>query len=62
MIFLGIAADLYNNIYGGDATDVYAHAPAPNDTFLAVDDAYMDWFKRRFPGNVNTTLSTTVNP
>ena len=41
-IFLGIAADLGNNIYSGDATDAYTHDPAPNYTYLTVDDAYMD--------------------
>ena len=49
-IFLGIAADLGNTIYGGDATDAYAHAPSPNDTFLTVDDAYLEWFRKKFPG------------
>ena len=47
-IFLGIAADLNLTIYGGDATDAYAHSPAPNDTYLAIDDAYADWYKDRF--------------
>ena len=50
-IFFGIAADLGNTIYGDDATNAYAHAPALNDTFLtAVDNVYMDWFKMRFSG------------
>ena len=47
-IFLGIAADLGLTVYGGDATDVYAHSPAPNDTYLAIDDAYADLYKDRF--------------
>ena len=51
-IFLGIAADLGNTIYGGDATDAYAHAPSPNDTYLTVDDAYMESYKKRFPENL----------
>ena len=51
-VFLGIATDLYNTIYGGDATNDYANAPAPNDTFLNVDNAYMNWFKMRFPGRL----------
>ena len=49
-IFPGIAADLGNTIYGGDATDAYAHAPSHNDTFLTVNDAYLECFKKRFPG------------
>ena len=41
-VFLGIAADLGLTIFGGDATDAYAHSPAPNDTYLAIDDVYAD--------------------
>ena len=32
-------------LYGGDATDAYAHSPAPNNTYLSVDDAYAEWYK-----------------
>ena len=42
-VFLGIAADLDLTVYGDDATDAYAHSPAPNDTYVAIDDAYADW-------------------
>ena len=42
-LFLGMCADLGLVIYGGDATDAYAHSPAPNDTYLTIDDAYADW-------------------
>ena len=47
-IFLGIAADLGLTVYGGDATDAYAHSPAPNSTYLAINDFYADWYKDRF--------------
>ena len=30
--------------------DTYAHAPSPNDIFFTVDDAYLEWFKKKFPG------------
>ena len=30
--------------------DAYAHAPSPSYTFLTVDDAYMEWLKKKFPG------------
>ena len=50
IVFLGIAADLGNTIYGGDAMDAYAHAPSPSNTFLTVDNVYMEWFKKKFPG------------
>ena len=39
-LFLGMCADLGMIIYGGDATDAYAHSPAPNNTYLSVNDAY----------------------
>ena len=47
-LFLGMCADLGLIIYGGDATDAYAHSPAPNDTYLAVDEAYSDWYKQKY--------------
>ena len=49
-VFLGIAADLGNIIYDGDATDAYDHAPSPNETYLTVNNTYMEWFKKRYPG------------
>ena len=49
-VFLGIAADLGNTIYGGDATDVYVYAPSSSDIFLTINNAYMEWFKKKFPG------------
>ena len=52
-VFLGIAADLGLTVYGGDATDAYAHFPAPRDTYLAIDDAYGDWYKDKFGKEVN---------
>ena len=44
-LFLGICAQSGLTIYGGDATDAYAHSPAPNDTYLALNDAYSEWYK-----------------
>ena len=41
-LFLGIAADIGLTIFGGDATDAYAHSSALNETYLAIDDAYSD--------------------
>ena len=52
-VFLGIAADLYLTVYGSNATDAYAHSPAPSDTYLAIDDAYADWYKDIFGKEVN---------
>ena len=42
---MGICADLGLTVFGGDATDAYTRYPAPNNTYLAVDDAYAEWYK-----------------
>ena len=41
-MFLEICADLSLTVFSGDATDTYAHSPAPNDTYLEVDDVYAE--------------------
>ena len=46
-LFLGICANTGLIIYSGDATDAYAHSPAPNNTYLQVDDAYTEWYKTK---------------
>ena len=44
-LFLGISAALNLTIYGGDATDAYAHALASDiPTYLQVDEAYEEWW------------------
>ena len=52
-IFLGIATDLSLTVYGGDTTNAYAHSLAPSDTYLAIDDAYADWYKDKFGEEIN---------
>ena len=52
-VFLGIEADLGLTVFDGDATDAYAHSPAPSDTYLAIDDAYADWDKDTFGKEIN---------
>ena len=44
-LFLGMYAQSGLKLYGGDATDAYVHSPAPNNTYLSVDDAYAEWYK-----------------
>lgn len=44
-LFLALSASLNYQIYGGDAQDAFAHSPAPTvPTFVAIDDAYSDWY------------------
>ena len=50
-LFLGMCANLGLLIYGGDATDAYAHSPAPNDTYLTIDDAYANWYYNKYKSN-----------
>ena len=47
-MFMGIAVNDGLAVYGGDTTDAYTHSCAPNDTFLAVDDAYNEWYKDNY--------------
>ena len=44
-LFLGLSASLNYLIFGGDAQDAFAHSPGPTvQTFVAIDDAYSDWY------------------
>ena len=52
-IFLRIAADLGLTVFCGNATDAYTHSLAPSDNYLAIDDAYADWYKDKFGEEVN---------
>ena len=45
---------------GGDATDAYAHSPAPSDTYLAIDDVYADWYKDIFGKKINRRYISPV--
>ena len=41
-------------MYGGDARDAYAHAPAPEMmTQLTIDDAYYEWYKENIGKSLN---------
>ena len=47
-LFIGLAAQIGLCMYGGDARDAYAHAPAPETmTHLTIDDAYFEWYKEK---------------
>ena len=52
-LFLGIAADLGLTIFGGDATDAYAHLPTPSETYLVINDDYPDQYKDKFGKEIN---------
>ena len=60
-VFLGIAANLGLTIFGSDATDAYADSSAPNDTYLAIDDTYADWYKDTTGRDINCHLVLPVH-
>ena len=47
---MGLCADmgLTITIYGGDATDAYAHSPAPSHTYLAINNTYAEWYFKKY--------------
>ena len=48
-LFLALCAKHGLSIYGADVTDAYAHSPAPDTaTYLTIDDAYSEWYLKRF--------------
>ena len=49
-MFLVISALKNYCIYGGDATDAYAHSPADfaRPTFVSIDDQYFDWYEKKY--------------
>ena len=42
MILMRIVAEQGLTLFGDDATNVYAHSPAPNETYHTIDDGYAD--------------------
>ena len=45
-LFLALCAIHGFKIYGADVRDAFAHALADTTTYLAIDDAYIDWSKK----------------
>ena len=60
-LFMGLCADMGLTIYGGNATDAYAHSPAPNDTYLAIDDAYADWYYKKKGEHISKQMVLPVH-
>ena len=52
-LFLGICAHQNLAIYGADAQDAYAHEEADGNTYLAIDDAYADWYYNKYGKSVD---------
>ena len=48
-LFFALSALKGYRVYGGDAQDAFAHSPPPDQpTYVAIDDAYADWYEERF--------------
>eukprot|EP00980_Cylindrotheca_fusiformis_P025376 scaffold13535_cov117-Cylindrotheca_fusiformis.AAC.2 len=53
-MFFALAAHMGYKVYGGDAKDAYAHSPPPErPTFVAIDDAYAEWYFWKFGVHVD---------
>ena len=51
---IGLCAQKGFCMYGRDARDAYAHAPAPEMiTYLMIDDAYFEWYKEKTDKTLN---------
>jgi hypothetical protein len=60
-LFLALSASLNYQIFGGDAQDAFAHSPAPNvPTFVAIDDAYSDWYFDKYGIRLDRALVLPV--
>ena len=52
-MFLAITADLNLPVFGADCIDAYAHAVAPSGTYLTIDEAYSDWYEKKYGKKIN---------
>ena len=60
-LFMALSAHLGYPVYGGDATDAYAHSPPPaTPTFVSIDDAYAEWYEHRFHVKLDRSLVLPV--
>ena len=60
-LFMGLCADMGLTIYGSNATDAYAHSPAPSHTYLAIDDAYASWYFKKHGEHISRRMVLPVN-
>ena len=60
-LFLALAAHMGYPVFGGDAEDAYAHSPPPETpTFVAIDDAYADWYEHKYGTRLDRSLVIPV--
>ena len=52
--FLGMSATLDLKLYSGDAKDAYAHSDPPDmRTYLSIDNAYTEWYEKKFQTKID---------
>jgi hypothetical protein len=60
-LFFALASLYGLSIYGADATNAFANSPPPAvPTFVAIDDAYADWYLERFGITLDRTMVLPV--
>ena len=60
-LFFALAASQGYRVYGGDATDAFAHSPPPDSpTFVAIDDAYAEWYEDKYKKKLDRSLVLPV--
>jgi hypothetical protein len=60
-LFFDLAPKFNLRVYGGDAKDAFAHSPPPAmPTFVAIDDAYADWYEARHNIKLDRSLVLSV--
>lgn len=60
-LFMAIAALMNYQLFGADAKDAFAHSPPPDTpTFVAIDDAYADWWHHKFGTHIDRSLVLPV--
>ena len=60
-LFMGLCADMGLTIYGSDAIDAYVHSPAPSYTYLAIEDAYVNWYFKKHGEQISKRMVLPVN-
>ena len=58
LLFLAISAILIHKIFGGDATNAYAHSPGDftTPTFVSIDEQHFEWHEARYKKKLNRSI------
>ena len=60
-LFFALSASLNYRVFGGDAKDAFAHSPPPDrPTYVAIDDAYAEWYEWKFGKKIDRSYVLPV--